>query len=244
MPKYGTHKVVLDETLSRLPTEYRTLMEQHMAAANLGAIGPDLFFFSKEYPSFHVIMEIAKTIKKIIGIIDDIKAPFEWFNENIIEKISDYRPGDLLDKIFDTQNKCKEYEDQLELLETKTLDLFSAMKFTLKVDGFVYVIDVIDDSENVPNVIDAVFRKFFEPELQSNGDLNTWKWFDMLHYRETGTFAQNLWKVAKDGSDQQKAYTLGYLTHIATDVVGHAYVNTIVGGPYRTHIWRHVTVEN
>ena len=64
----------------------------------------------------------------------------------------------------------------------------------------------------------------------------------MLHYRNTGEFGRNL--VANATTAQQRAYAYGYLSHIATDSVGHAYVNQIVGGPYRMHIQRHVTVEN
>ncbi len=40
------------------------------------------------------------------------------------------------------------------------------------------------------------------------------------------------------------AFALGYLSHIATDLVGHAYVNQVVGGPYRLQLHRHITVEN
>jgi hypothetical protein len=37
---------------------------------------------------------------------------------------------------------------------------------------------------------------------------------------------------------------LGYASHIGTDVVGHPFVNSIVGGPYRMHWKRHKLVEN
>jgi hypothetical protein len=34
------------------------------------------------------------------------------------------------------------------------------------------------------------------------------------------------------------------MTHLATDVTGHAFVNQISGGPFRTHWQRHHLVEN
>src|SRR5690606_12007430 len=37
---------------------------------------------------------------------------------------------------------------------------------------------------------------------------------------------------------------LGYLTHFATDIVGHPYINILSGGPYRTHSQRHKVIEN
>src|SRR5215471_18823951 len=41
-----------------------------------------------------------------------------------------------------------------------------------------------------------------------------------------------------------KAYALGWMTHLATDVTGHPFVNEKSGGPYRTHWQRHHLVEN
>lgn len=42
----------------------------------------------------------------------------------------------------------------------------------------------------------------------------------------------------------ERACALGYLTHYATDTVGHAYVNAMAGGPYRSHAQRHKVIEN
>ncbi len=67
-------------------------------------------------------------------------------------------------------------------------------------------------------------------------------WFNLLHYSKTGDFARCLVDAAR--SPRQKAFAYGYLTHIATDVIGHAYVNTLVGGPYRLHSQRHMLIEN
>jgi hypothetical protein len=67
----------------------------------------------------------------------------------------------------------------------------------------------------------------------------------MLHYRKTGQFGQALWNGAKTReSAGLQAYALGYLTHMATDVTGHAMVNAIAGGPFRLHWQRHHLVEN
>ena len=50
--------------------------------------------------------------------------------------------------------------------------------------------------------------------------------------------------LAQDDAEGPRAYALGYLTHLATDVTGHAVVNAISGGPFRTHWQRHHLVEN
>jgi len=87
-------------------------------------------------------------------------------------------------------------------------------------------------------------------------------WSDMFHYRRTNEFACDLFRravangyddesgrVDKDpnaafGYEQGIAYALGWMTHIGTDVTGHAFVNEKAGGPYRLHWPRHHLVEN
>ena len=86
------------------------------------------------------------------------------------------------------------------------------------------------------------FFQMFVPDAHHNRQEKDWYWFDMLHYRRTGVFAQHL--VSAAHSNQQKAFAYGYLSHIAADVVGHPYVNMIVGSPYRLNVQRHVAAEN
>jgi hypothetical protein len=81
------------------------------------------------------------------------------------------------------------------------------------------------------------------PEVHFNQLELKWYWFDMLHYRRTGQFAQNLFNNAGDNQELQ-AFAYGYLSHIATDTVGHPFVNQVCGTAYRLDNWRHVTAEN
>lgn len=85
-------------------------------------------------------------------------------------------------------------------------------------------------------------------------------WSDMFHYRRTYSFAQRLFLNAQKLcppnattiEDQKKceislklqAFALGWMTHCATDVTGHPFVNEKVGGPWRLHWMRHHLVEN
>ncbi len=64
----------------------------------------------------------------------------------------------------------------------------------------------------------------------------------MLHYRKTYKFAAALWRNAD--CPERKAFALGWMTHLATDVVGHSFVNQKCGGPYRLHPQRHHLIEN
>ena len=89
---------------------------------------------------------------------------------------------------------------------------------------------------------------FQSPRQRGDAPTN-WYWADHLHYHKVDVFSQNLLDLAflsptyKD-SHELRAYALGYFSHVIGDVVGHPYVNQIVGGPYRLHRWRHTLVEN
>ena len=71
-----------------------------------------------------------------------------------------------------------------------------------------------------------------------------WWWFDAMHYRKTGKFTEAMLEATRDMSSPHHLYALGYLTHVAADTVGHAYVNLYCGGPYRSQAQRHKTGEN
>ena len=67
-------------------------------------------------------------------------------------------------------------------------------------------------------------------------------WSDMFHYRKTFEFARKLYENAT--TEQHKAFALGWMSHCATDVTGHSFVNAKCGGPFRLHWQRHHLVEN
>lgn len=72
-----------------------------------------------------------------------------------------------------------------------------------------------------------------------------WNWGDIAHWRLSGAFARDLASIAnKSGNPQWKSYALGYKTHIATDFVGHPYVNQCAGGPGRSWVMRHHLAES
>ncbi|MES2108155.1 MAG: hypothetical protein V4577_05385 [Bacteroidota bacterium] len=66
--------------------------------------------------------------------------------------------------------------------------------------------------------------------------------YEYLRWHKTGKFAGELQKNAT--SDNQKAYVFGWLSHLSTSVTAEAFVNNIVGGPYRTHWWRNRLAGN
>ena len=81
-------------------------------------------------------------------------------------------------------------------------------------------------------------------EFGSNAPIKDWNWLDYTHHRWTGEFNKRLIKLAHSSNDPSlRAYSYGWLSHVTADVVGHAYVNTAVGGPFRSHWQRHFIQE-
>jgi hypothetical protein len=127
--------------------------------------------------------------------------------------------------------------------------------------------DLIVRLRALSKLITTLVKKFIKKYVTTKGDIfglyvspkqtcdthhRDWWWFDTLHYRKTGDFTANLLDIARGkrpgatGQGRKNrllSYAVGYLSHFAADVVGHAYVNAMVGGPYRHHAQRHTTME-
>lgn len=66
--------------------------------------------------------------------------------------------------------------------------------------------------------------------------------FEFLRWHKTDVFTENLVNSAKTKNEQ--AYAYGYQCHVAASVTGKPFINSIVGGPYRSHWWRNRYVSN
>lgn len=242
MPKYGIHSMVMSEAAVAAPAEIKNLLQQHRGAALLGAVGPDLLFFSPEYGAFNFFVQLAHNLKgvkeafgKVVRTIEDVIEPIEEAIEELAEPI---------DEAVETVEKLLPMECASGLVgEVKSAaSTFEKSIHEVLLVGLDEGIDMVSDAADLPEFSHRLFDELFTPKHQQGRREWDWYWFDMLHYRNTGLFAKNLVKLAT--SDIQKAYALGYLTHVATDTVGHAFVNRIVCGPYRLHPQRHVVIEN
>ncbi|HSF38532.1 MAG TPA: zinc dependent phospholipase C family protein [Thermoanaerobaculia bacterium] len=242
MPKYGIHHIVLrhaiDKKLASGPStpgvNAAATLKGELDAAMLGAVGPDLFFFAPDYPAMQPIITLYTNYKKVLDLWEGLIAPIKQINEQFIEPVEEA----VKDAIAEDAINLIEHALQ-ELKETA--GLFASAVRTGLLAGVVEGVDNVFDPNGVP-LIQSFFNTMFTPSLQNNAPVNQWFWFDMLHYRRTGRFARRL--VENATTDRQKAYALGYLSHVAADVTGHAYVNQIVGAPYRRNVQRHVTSEN
>lgn len=235
MPKYATHMLVMDKTTEKLlKSQFKdaAALKNKRDIAVVGSIGPDLFFWATDYELCKVLKDIFEAWDYMVGIYNDtigkIVNAIEALGEAVEGAIEKVLPH-TVEMVELLINECKE-----------TSDLFKKVVSQGALAALLGIDDLIGNMANVPTATHRIFD-MFKPPLQDGKDETEWYWFDMLHYRYTGLFLKNLIENAR--TEAQKAYAYGYATHIATDLIGHGYVNQIVGGPYRTHVQRHSLVE-
>ena len=240
MPKYGIHNIVLEETKGRLLADSSSLVQQagleiyqNKEIAMLGAVGPDLFFWAPDYEVVKIVKGFYTEIKNVVDLYNDVTKPIRDVHDAVVgaadEIVSALAPR--------TVDLIRETVENLE----KTANLFYRTIDTKILESIIGGATGASLFAGLPNA-SQVFFNYFKPPLQDRAKEKDWYWFDMLHYRNTGDFANNLLHLAT--TPQQRAFAYGYISHNATDVLGHPFVNQIVGGPFRLHVQRHVTVEN
>ncbi|HUL76040.1 MAG TPA: zinc dependent phospholipase C family protein [Vicinamibacteria bacterium] len=197
------------------------LIHDHPNFASLGAIGPDLFFFLPDFRDeggvqiSSVLVTVLKFLEDVYGAMDPYISKWEHYLGPISE---------------DTAEEMSRLTGGLSETVGDIAGELSSILITALEDFVVRQED---------------WWSFFSLGLDKGFDEKAFFWSDMLHYRNTGQFARALWTNAdRLQSDTARAYALGYITHVATDVTGHAFVNSISGGPFRLHWQRHHLVEN
>ncbi|HEY8087803.1 MAG TPA: zinc dependent phospholipase C family protein [Polyangiaceae bacterium] len=232
MPGWYIHLDVARQALATLPanggaqTLFATGGPSAAAVSNialaqpayvaLGAIGPDIFFLLPDFkpPMGSMLWGAMSVVYDFYNVWDDVY--LGPFEDQM---------GPILDNASDEVNA-------LTGGMLASLSAISTQAFSVLFD-FALVIG----SRNY----DAF--SLLGSGVQNAYDEQTFFWSDMLHYRKTYEFAAHLWQAA--GTDQRKqAFALGWMSHLATDVTGHCFVNEKCGGPYRLHWQRHHLVEN
>jgi hypothetical protein len=188
----------------------------------LGAIGPDIFFMLPDFkpPVGNMLWSLASEIREL----------FTWWDDNFLGPYESAM-GPISDNL----------QDELNALSGGLKDTIESIFGT----AFAFLKD---------EILNLILQQYDFFGILSSGvpagfDEQTFFWSDMLHYRETYRFGAALWQRAAQEDDPTlrarfQAFALGWITHLATDVTGHAFVNEKAGGPYRLHWQRHHLVEN
>lgn len=226
----------------------------------VGAIGPDLFFFSQDY------------------------------NTSPLGRLSDELMLSLATYYFFDASKEDDYEPLLIILDGVNSTMAALLRFLIKlqkiwqtfVDGWNATIGpIVSDVANlgdaltggllsefgvVVNELKVALKTIAEEELLTYQDIFTgfdtciqkgfdetlFLWSDMTHYRRPSALCQAFVRQVDELNnaglpvlaDQFLAFTLGYITHLGTDTIAHSFVNEQCGGPFRNHPQRHHLIEN
>jgi hypothetical protein len=191
----------------------------------LGCQGPDFLFFNAK--------DVNSTIGDLVEIYYDVYDFIEQFKRTLLDAV----PQPVLDALA-------AYDEAVDQVITDSA-LLSELKQTFEELNRVLTAFLAMLSEMVKKYISElnVFNLVRHP-YRDGESAGKWWWFDAMHYRRTGKFSAALLEATRDMSSPLHLYALGYLTHVAADTVGHAYVNIFSGGPYRSQAQRHKTGEN
>lgn len=240
------------------------LMKKWPIYTNIGAIGPDLFFFCQDYSSgplaeFQFQDDLIMLAMAIYYWVD--KAKDEQWEPLLI----------ILDSVDKTLARIVRFLIKLQKLWDEFIAVWNATIGPI-VDSAEQLIDdltgglISSASQAFDQLINGLV-KIAEEELVTFADIFSWfslkmrvgwdeqafVWSDMLHYRRTNQMARNLLAEAKsqfdadgdqDKYEQFQAFALGWICHLGTDTIAHSFVNEQAGGPFRTHWQRHHLVEN
>ena len=206
--------------------ETLSILKEHPKFVNFGTLGPDFLFFNvRDWPvagTFPVKLYIkfAEAVKKVEGLVEE-----------------------TFPKLQQAQRKREQIEDTIDDIVDNSPTLSAIRTIFNDVKAIVELMDATIDTalEDIITSNVNIYNLVSHP-IQSCEAKDKWWWFDTLHYRRSGKFAEYLLEHSKDDPELH-AYAIGYLSHVAADAVGHPYVNNIVRGPFRTHAQRHNVVE-
>jgi len=242
------------------PAACGAIMRKWEKFTAIGAIGPDLFYFSQDYNGL----------------------PLGPLSDELMLSLATY--------YFLDAAKENDYEPLLIILDQVNATLAALLRFLIKlqkiwqqfVDGWNQTIGpIVADIQNLADaltggllsefgvVLDELklaLKTIAEEELltfvdiftnfntcvQKGFDEKLFLWSDISHYRRPSALCQAFVKEAddlaaagqKEHAEQFLAFALGYITHLGTDTVAHSFVNEQCGGPFRNHPQRHHLIEN
>jgi hypothetical protein len=189
---------------------------------HLGAAGPDLALFAPDFGEWAV-----ELVRQLAELHDEFIKPIVDLHEKYIAPVTDAigaitgAAETALDAA--TCGLIGDFQVELQAVSQRISGIVQAGLGSIAVTHI--------------NIFDKM-----TPPIQDGATIDEWFWFDTLHNRRTGRFLEEMWKLAQ--TDAQKAYVLGYASHFAGDMVGHQFVNTVVGSPARARLQRHHFAEN
>jgi hypothetical protein len=243
MPGIATQFVVLERSIARLSSsadaDLRTIaqtMRDHPQYAYLGAIGPTLADFIPSDPLPPGTLggnQYLNIWKQVFGVVGDDMVVAMGLTSVLKRMIG------FLDKLepiaaAEDTDALKAMADELDVI-TQTAD---ALK------------NIVNQIPLLAVIIGSGIGVGMKPPLcapvgSAVPPWELWKVREVLFWKKTGAFAEALVNRARASADPRfLAYAYGYLTSYSANVVGSPFVNSIIGGPYRSQWWRHRWIGN
>jgi hypothetical protein len=242
------------------PVTCGKIMQKWEKFTAVGAIGPDLFYFSQDYngePLGPLSDELMLSLATYYFF--DAAKEDDWEPLLIILDQVDATMAALIRFLIKLQKIWQRFldgwnatigpivEDIANLADSLTGGLLSEFGVVLK--ELQLALKTIAEEELL--TFADIFNKF-NTCVQKGFDEKLFLWSDMSHYRRPSALCQAFVKQADelakagqtDQSEQFLAFALGYITHLGTDTVAHSFVNEQCGGPFRNHPQRHHLIEN
>jgi hypothetical protein len=252
-----------NDLLAKYPPEFcGKVMQDWEKFTAVGAIGPDLFFFSQDWtndflgPRSDLIMLALATYYYFDAAAEDDWEPLLV----ILAEVNSTMAGIIrfliqLDKIW--QDFVKGWNRTIGPLVDTLADLADDLTGGILSELQTVLEELLLAIKNLGEEWITTYAGIWDmmnTVVQKGYPEENFLWSDMTHYRRTSATCQALVRQAeklhdgtKDGGDQFQqffAFALGYIVHVGTDVVAHSFVNEQCGGPYRDHPTRHHLIEN
>jgi hypothetical protein len=205
--------------------EIYNIANNNPAYAAVGAIGPDLFFLLPDFAPSGVSVFGQDVSSLLFGAAHAIKTAYDQIDPVVAN-----------------------YADQIAPIEQNAAAILNAATGGLAdsiSQAASLASSVIIDQMKMIAASQYDIWGILGSGVPRGYDEQVFYWSDILHYRKTYEYARRLWtKAVALNDDRFKAYAIGWMTHCAADVTGHALVNEKCGGPYRLHWQRHHCCEN
>ena len=213
-------------------THFADTITAHSGYAHLGALGPGLGDFLPADPVPGVQpANYVRIWKNIFQVIAD-RPEGRGFRSTL----TSLRDG------LETFTQIAEAEDAFALMS------FDADKLKAAGDDLQRLVGMLKDKVSD---IGMWIARDLKPKVDTLAKTDPipppadWQARDVMSWKKTGAFVRNLIKKARATGDQRlEAYAYGYLVGYTCRVCGSPFINSVVGGPFRTQWWRQRFVRN
>jgi len=230
------HHIIARETITRMKKGSSDAAFKAFCDKALNEWSPYLHFGSQgPDPLLMNLRDVSPEVRRFVELYLDLTDFIDDIKKRIMELIPPevIAAAEALAEAWDHVERRSVLLTEIEQLLTVARNNMALLEATFVEGVKKYITDAV-------NLFDELSSPIQDPGKAAPGE---WWWFDALHYRKTGQYAEALLRNAGPNSTSM-AYAIGHLTHFSADTVGHPFVNLISGGPYRTHGQRHKYVEN